>query len=47
MKVIEHLRKADRTLLSFEILPPLKGKDIHSIYEASIRCWSSSPASSM
>ncbi|MBK9626829.1 MAG: methylenetetrahydrofolate reductase [NAD(P)H] [Flavobacteriales bacterium] len=32
MKVIEHLRKADRTLLSFEILPPLKGKDIHSIY---------------
>ncbi|MBX2971967.1 MAG: methylenetetrahydrofolate reductase [NAD(P)H] [Flavobacteriales bacterium] len=33
MKVIEHLRKADRTLLSFEILPPLKGKDIHSIYE--------------
>ncbi len=33
MKVIDHLRKADRTLLSFEILPPLKGKDIHSIYE--------------
>ena len=33
MKVIEHLRKADRTLLSFEILPPLKGKDIRSIYE--------------
>ncbi|MEZ4740061.1 MAG: methylenetetrahydrofolate reductase [NAD(P)H] [Flavobacteriales bacterium] len=33
MKVIEHLRKAKGTLLSFEILPPLKGKDIHSIYE--------------
>jgi methylenetetrahydrofolate reductase (NADPH) len=33
MKVIEHLRKAKRTLLSFEILPPLKGKDINSIYE--------------
>lgn len=33
MKVIEHLRKATGTLLSFEILPPLKGKDIRSIYE--------------
>ena len=33
MKVIDHLRKADRTLFSFEILPPLKGKDIRSIYE--------------
>ncbi|MBK8500101.1 MAG: methylenetetrahydrofolate reductase [NAD(P)H] [Flavobacteriales bacterium] len=33
MKVIEHLRHADRTLFSFEILPPLKGKDIRSIYE--------------
>ena len=33
MKVIDHLRKAERTLLSFEILPPLKGKDIRSIYE--------------
>lgn len=33
MKVIEHLRKAKKPLLSFEILPPLKGKDIHSIYE--------------
>ncbi|MCB0769176.1 MAG: methylenetetrahydrofolate reductase [NAD(P)H] [Flavobacteriales bacterium] len=33
MKVIEHLRKAKGTLLSFEILPPLKGKDIRSIYE--------------
>lgn len=33
MKVIDHLRKADKTLFSFEILPPLKGKDILSIYE--------------
>lgn len=33
MKVIDHLRKADRTLFSFEILPPLKGRDIRSIYE--------------
>lgn len=33
MKVIDHLRRANRTLLSFEILPPLKGKDIRSIYE--------------
>lgn len=33
MKVIDHLRQADRTLFSFEILPPLKGKDIRSIYE--------------
>ncbi len=33
MKVIEHLRNAKGTLLSFEILPPLKGKDIRSIYE--------------
>jgi len=33
MKVIDHLNKAKGTLLSFEILPPLKGKDIRSIYE--------------
>jgi methylenetetrahydrofolate reductase (NADPH) len=33
MKVIDHLRRADRTLFSFEILPPLKGKDMRSIYE--------------
>ena len=34
MKVIDHLKQAKkRTLFSFEILPPLKGKDIHSIYE--------------
>ncbi|HQV75335.1 MAG: methylenetetrahydrofolate reductase [NAD(P)H] [Flavobacteriales bacterium] len=33
MKVIQHLKNAKKTLLSFEILPPLKGKDINSIYE--------------
>jgi methylenetetrahydrofolate reductase (NADPH) len=34
MKVTEHLRKAgNRTLFSVEILPPLKGKGIQSIYE--------------
>ena len=32
MKVSEHLRRAKAPLLSFEILPPLKGKDIRSIY---------------
>ena len=34
MKVIDHLNKAKSTLLSFEILPPLKGKSIGSIYES-------------
>ncbi len=33
MKVVEHLKSADKTLFSFEILPPLKGKDINLIYE--------------
>lgn len=34
MKVTEHLKKAKKTLFSFEILPPLKGKSISSIYES-------------
>jgi len=34
MKVIEHLTKAKSPLFSFEILPPLKGKSINSIYES-------------
>ncbi len=34
MKVIDRLRSADKTLLSFEILPPLKGKSIDYIYES-------------
>jgi methylenetetrahydrofolate reductase (NADPH) len=33
MKVIEHIREAKDTLISFEILPPLKGKSIQSIYD--------------
>lgn len=33
MKVIEHLQKAKGTTVSFEILPPLKGKTISSIYD--------------
>lgn len=33
MKVIDHITEAKETLFSFEILPPLKGKSIHSIYD--------------
>ena len=33
MKVTEHLKQAKETLFSLEILPPLKGKSIQSIYE--------------
>ena len=33
MKVIEHLNNSKSTLFSFEILPPLKGKSIQSIYD--------------
>ncbi len=34
MKVIDHIKKAKgETLFSFEILPPLKGKNIQSIYD--------------
>jgi methylenetetrahydrofolate reductase (NADPH) len=32
LKVTEHLQGAQRTLISFEILPPLKGKSIGSLY---------------
>ena len=32
MKVTEHIQQAKNTLVSFEILPPLKGKTIESIY---------------
>jgi methylenetetrahydrofolate reductase (NADPH) len=34
MKVTEHLKKATKPLISFEILPPLKGQGIQSIYDA-------------
>jgi methylenetetrahydrofolate reductase (NADPH) len=33
MKVIDHIHKAADTLISFEVLPPLKGKSIQSIYD--------------
>ena len=33
MKVIEKLESSKKTLFSFEILPPLKGKSIQSIYD--------------
>lgn len=33
MKVTEHIEQAKNTLISFEILPPLKGKTINSIYD--------------
>lgn len=33
MKVTDHLKASDETLFSFEILPPLKGKSIQSIYD--------------
>lgn len=31
MKVIDHLRQADRPLISFEIIPPLRGGDVKSL----------------
>lgn len=33
MKVVEHIGQAKDTLVSFEILPPLKGKTINSIFD--------------
>ncbi|MFN4007342.1 MAG: methylenetetrahydrofolate reductase [Chitinophagaceae bacterium] len=33
MKVTDHIAQAKDTLISFEILPPLKGKSIQSIYD--------------
>ncbi len=33
MKVIDHINQAKDTLISFEILPPLKGKGIQSLYK--------------
>lgn len=32
MKVIDHLKQAKDTLISFEVLPPLKGKGIEALY---------------
>src|SRR6187431_1796963 len=33
MKVIEHINGAKETLVSFEVLPPLKGKTVAAIYD--------------
>lgn len=33
MKVTEHIKAAKKTLFSFEILPPLKGESIQSVFE--------------
>jgi methylenetetrahydrofolate reductase (NADPH) len=33
MKVTDHIAQAKNTLISFEILPPLKGKGIQSLYQ--------------
>jgi methylenetetrahydrofolate reductase (NADPH) len=33
MKVIDHIHQAKQTLISFEVLPPLKGKGINAIYD--------------
>lgn len=34
MKITEHLKNAKKTLFSFELLPPLKGESIQSIFDA-------------
>ncbi len=34
MKVVDHISNAKQTLFSLEILPPLKGQDINSIFSA-------------
>lgn len=33
MKVIDHINQAKNTLISFEVLPPLKGKGIEALYK--------------
>lgn len=33
MKVIDHVKEAKDTLISFEVLPPLKGKGIEALYK--------------
>lgn len=34
MKIVDHIGQADRTLFSFEVLPPLKGRGIESLYKS-------------
>ena len=33
MKVTEHIKNSKKTIFSFEILPPLKGQNIQSIFD--------------
>ena len=33
MKVIDHIKDTKKTLFSFELLPPLKGKDIKNVFD--------------
>lgn len=44
MKVIEHIKRAQSTLFSIEILPPLKGRTIDSIFETMDQLMEFSPA---
>lgn len=44
MKVTEHIARADKTLFSFEVLPPLKGKGIDSLYRSVDRLMDFDPA---
>lgn len=44
MKVTEHIKQAKNTLFSIEVLPPLKGQTINSIYETMDRLMPYEPA---
>lgn len=44
MKVTDHIKQAKGTLFSIEILPPLKGQNIHSIFETMDQLMEFSPA---
>ena len=33
MKVTEHFQTADKTQFTFEILPPLKGENLRTLYD--------------
>jgi len=44
MKVIDHINQSDKTLFSFEVLPPLKGKGIESLYGSIKRLMEFKPA---
>lgn len=44
MKVTEHIKQSDKTLFSFEVLPPLKGKGIDNLYQSIDRLMDFKPA---